>query len=171
MGVTTMNATIYNHTTGEARTLPQVRAEQLARNSKGIWSFAPPLPIGWDQEIPRYRAMVAVKPAELARYRFERPFTSNGDSSVWQYGTEPIAAGQNIETTSWPHASFMPLNESAKRVSEFLTSRQKSRLQVSPWRDGRLHLDDGLSGAAPYDSLLPRPESAAVPETIRVARR
>jgi hypothetical protein len=166
-----MNATIYNQITGEARTLPQVQAEHLARNSRGEWSAAPPLPKGWDREVPRYRASMNLQPSAFARHRSEAPFTSCSDTNMWQYGEAPVSAGQEIETTAWPHASMIPLNETAKHVLEFYKSRQRSRLPQSPWRAGRLFLDDGLSGVVPHDRLAGRRVEPAVPSPIRAAVR
>lgn len=49
-----MTATIYNESTGEARTIPHVQADHLVRNSRGEWSFAKPLPAGLE---PRSAAL------------------------------------------------------------------------------------------------------------------
>jgi hypothetical protein len=54
-----------------------------------------------------------------------------------------------IETTSWPHPSFQPLNYSAEEVPAYLNSATKSRLTLSPWHGGGLRLENGLSGAMP----------------------
>jgi hypothetical protein len=40
---------------------------------------------------------------------------------------------------------------------EYFTSHQKSRLGRSPWRDGQVFLDDGLSSPLPK-MVTPRPE-------------
>lgn len=161
--------TIYNQFTGEVRTIPMVQAEHMVRNSRGEWSFKEPLPAGWDREIPRYKVTRAVKPAERARYRFEKPFSSIGDNDVWQYAERQRAAGETIETTAWPHASFVGLNETARRTLEFFNSHQKSRLPLSPWRDGRLYLSDGLSGASPALNVLRPPPAPTSPKPARVA--
>ncbi|OSJ22151.1 hypothetical protein BSZ19_47055 [Bradyrhizobium japonicum] len=166
-----MTATIYNQSTGEARTLEHVHADHLARNSRGAWSFAKPLPAGWDRELPRYRASIDLRPSQYARHRQEPPFTSCSDTHMWQYAERPIAAGEEITTTAWPHASLVPLNETAKRAREYFTSHQRSRLPQSPWRAGRLYLDDGLSGAVPQERLLGRRPEPAVPSPIRAAGR
>jgi hypothetical protein len=64
----------------------------------------------------------------------------------WQYGEKPIAAGEEIETQAWPHPTFRPLNHSAAKVLDFFTTRQRSRMPLSPWRNGKIDLDDGLAG-------------------------
>jgi hypothetical protein len=161
-------ATIWNAGTGESTTIDQTRAENIVRTSRGEWSFAKPLPAGWDREIPMYRASVDLSPPAFPRYRTENPLTSM-DNATWQYAERPVAAGEIIETTSWPAASMVPINHSAKAVREFFTSRQKSRLPLSPWRKGKLHLDDGLSGSQPV--LRPNlPTAATMPQPVRVAR-
>ena len=103
---------------------------------------------GWEKEIPRYKATRAVHASPNARHRLESPLTFIWDDSVWQY-CEPgqeVAAGQEILTKLWPHPSFRALNFSAGRVIDFFNSRQRSRMPLSPWRNGRVELDDGLSG-------------------------
>lgn len=168
-----MNGTIYNQVTGESRTLPQAQAEHLARNSLGEWSFTAPLPHGWDSEVPEYVATMPLRPAERERYRHEKPFSSTGAVDVWQFcpADKPVAAGQKISTTSWPHATFRPTNETARRVLNFFKNAQKSRLPQSPWYQGRLRLDDGLSGAIPEARLVSRRAEPAVKFPIRVAGR
>jgi hypothetical protein len=103
----------------------------------------------WDRIVPRYRVTRDLKPAEKNRFRFEPPFAQQADGDIWQYGNRPLAAGEEIETKSWPHPTMHPLNESARRVLEFFKMRQRSRLPLSPWRDGRIVLDDGLTGSGP----------------------
>ena len=103
-------------------------------------------PAGWDRETPKYRATRALEPAEKLRFRFEKPF-SQMDNDVWQYGHRPVERGAVIQTRSWPHPSFKPLNYSAVRVLEFFNARQKSRLPWSPWRRDRIVLDDGLTSS------------------------
>lgn len=164
-------ATIYNTDTGEARTLPSVQAEHLARNSLGLWSFKAPLPRDWDREVPRYRTSMDLHPSAYARHRQEPPFTSTTDTHMWQYAEHPIAAGSEIETTSWPQASMVPLNETAKRTLAAFKSSPKSRLPQSPWRNGRLYLETGLSGAVPEERLLGRRAEPAVKFPIRAAGR
>jgi hypothetical protein len=97
-------------------------------------------------EVPRYRATRDVHPSPNSRHRLEPPFASLSDPDVWQFAEKPIKARAEFESTAWPHASFYPLNEAAKRVHGFFTTRQKSRLAISPWRVDRIVLDDGLTG-------------------------
>jgi hypothetical protein len=104
---------------------------------------------GWEREVPRYRVTREVHPAEKDRFRFEPPFAMMSSSDVWQYAERPFEAGEIIETTAWPHASFRPLNFAAARVLDFFNTRQKSRLPRSPWGSDRLVLDDGLTGNEP----------------------
>src|ERR1700730_15972663 len=106
-------------------------------------------PPGWEREVPRYRVIRDVFPSPKPRFRTEPPFANILDSSEWQYAERDYKAGETVETQMWPHASFFPLNFSAKKVLEFFSSRQKSRLPRSPWADGRIRLDDGLSGDLP----------------------
>jgi hypothetical protein len=107
-------------------------------------SAAPP---GWEREIPKYRVTRDLKPAPKARFRSEPPFSMTWESDVYQYGARPMTTGETIETTDWPHASFRPLNHSAKMVLNFFNSAMKSRLTRSPWHEGRVRLDNGLSDA------------------------
>ena len=99
-----------------------------------------------ETEIPRYRATLDVRPSPTARHRGEPPFTTIFDSDIWQYAEVPLKATEEISTTAWPHASFRPLNESAKRVLQYFNLLMKSRLATSPFRHGELHLNDGLTG-------------------------
>ncbi|MEK9281185.1 hypothetical protein MTR72_16445 [Bradyrhizobium sp. ISRA442] len=146
------------HRDGTTRKLPQSAAQALVWCDDN-WSFSPPPPDGWEFETPRYRAAFAVNPAPRERYRHERPFTDVSDAHCWQYAERPVKAGEIIETRSWPHPCFRPLNYSAKRVHEFFTKAQKSRMTVSPWCHDRIRLDDGLSG--PLKVVLPKREQAA----------
>ncbi|WP_426610508.1 hypothetical protein [Bradyrhizobium sp. McL0616] len=169
-----MNATmtIYSRS-GETRVLSAVAAENEVRASRGFWSFSKPLPRGWDRVVPRYCAPADLHPSPLARHRFENPISFSTHSSLWQYCDEPggISAGETVETTAWPHLTMQPLNHSAIAVRDYLRDHMKSRLPQSPWRAGRLYLDDGLSGAVPHDHLLARRVEPAVPSPIRVAGR
>ena len=107
-------------------------------------------PLNWRKEIPLYRISHETKPAPKERFKFEPPFSSASESDVWQYGERIHKAGEIIETTEWPNPGTMtPLNYSGRQVMEFFTSRQKSRLPRSPWADGRIRLDDGLSNPMP----------------------
>jgi hypothetical protein len=105
-----------------------------------------PAPHGWEREVPRYRATRNLKPAEKARFRSEPPFSTIFDNDVWQYGAQPVKAGEEFETRDWPHPSFRPLNYSASKVLNFFNSRVKSRLPRAPWSVDRIRLDDGLTG-------------------------
>jgi hypothetical protein len=113
-------------------------------------------PPGWIRELPKYRVMRDVHPAEKARFRSEPPFTSTSDSSAWQYGTRILKAGEIIETGEWPHNSFFALNFSAKKVLAFFSASQKSRLPRSPWSGDRLRLDDGLAGNLVVQAAAPQ---------------
>jgi hypothetical protein len=107
-------------------------------------------PLNWRREVPKFRISGPTKPAPKERFRFEPPFSSGSESDVWQYGERVHKAGEVIQTTEWPNPGTMiPLNYSAKQVLEFFNSRQKSRLGRSPWRDGQVFLDDGLSNPLP----------------------
>jgi hypothetical protein len=101
---------------------------------------------GWEQEVPLYKATRDVNPSPNDRVRFEAPFSSQSNPDAYQYSERPIAAGQLVETKNWPHPSFRPLNRSAEAVMEFFTTRQKSRMSISPWNIDRIVLEDGLSG-------------------------
>jgi hypothetical protein len=165
-----MNATIYNTITGEARTVPQVQAEHMARNTYGEWSFMKPLPEGWDRVVPKYRTQVALHPSPLARHRHETPITFSTDSALWQYAEKPVAAGEIVETIEWPHLSMMPLNDSATAVRDYLRDHMNSRLPQTPWRQGRLNLDDGLTGTIPDAGVLRPALPQAAPQPVRIAR-
>ena len=120
-------------------------------------------PIDWRREIPRYRVRVETRPALKARFRFEAPFSQIMDSSEWQYGERVWPAGSIIETDQWPCAgTFVPLNYSAREILSYFNSHQKSRLQRTPWRDGQVCLDDGLTGTMPQIK-------APQPERVRMA--
>jgi hypothetical protein len=114
---------------------------------------------GWQSIIPRYRASRDIRPAEKERFRFEPPFTTIFNNDVWQYGEQPLVQGDEIETTAWPHASFRPLNYSAERTLAFFNLEMKSRLTKSPWHEGRLRLDNGISDAPPIEirTIEPQP--------------
>lgn len=156
-----MNAEFYDVETGEARSLPRVQAENIVRNSSGQFSFVKPLPAGWEKQIPKYRATRDLQPSPKERHRQEPPFTSIQDDSVWQYGERPILAGETIETTAWPHPSFQPLNDSARQIYQFFMSATKSRLQRSPWRDGRVHLADAMAFGS-VQAKAPDPDASTL---------
>src|SRR6266481_3828511 len=98
-----MNATIWNQITGERKTCSQAQADNLARNTRGEWSFKKPLPSGWDREVPRYRVQVDLHPSPLARHRLEPPFVSSTDSTMYQFAERDLLAGEEISLTEWPH--------------------------------------------------------------------
>jgi hypothetical protein len=155
-----MNVTIHNLETGEVLDLDIFTAnEKIARDP--AWSREPPLPAGWDREMPLYQATRDLVPAALERMRLDTPWTSSSNPNVWQYADRPIAAGEEVETTAWPHDSFLPLNHSARAIHEFFTTRTKSRMQQSPWTARRIHLEDGLSGKLPQGRLNSRRGAAA----------
>jgi hypothetical protein len=118
-------------------------------------------PADWERETPKYRVTIkgGVYPSPNSRFRFEPPFTSGSDTSVWQYAERPIQEGEIIETRSWPHASFFPLNYAAQQVLRFFHSAPKSRLPRSPWADGRIRLEDGLTGTTVAKLVPPQIQS------------
>jgi hypothetical protein len=103
-------------------------------------------PKDWQHEVPRYRTTRAVHPSPNNRFKFEPPFAQIMDSSEWQFAERAYAAGEEFLSRAWPHPSFRALNRSAEEVLQFFNSRMKSRLPRSPWRGGRIDLDDGLTG-------------------------
>jgi hypothetical protein len=107
-------------------------------------------PLNWRKEMPVYRVRVETRPALKTRFRFEPPFSQIMDPSEWQYSERVWPAGSVIATDQWPCAgTFVPLNYSAREVLAYFNSHQKSRLPRSPWHDGRVRLEDGLSGNLP----------------------
>jgi hypothetical protein len=114
----------------------------------------PTPPLNWRKEMPVYRVRVETRPAPKERFRFEPPFASQSDSDIWQYGEKIWPANSVIQTDQWPCAgTFVPLNYSAREVLNYFTTHQKSRLPRSPWADGRVRLDDGLSNPMPKIGL------------------
>ncbi|MBR0974092.1 hypothetical protein [Bradyrhizobium japonicum] len=154
----TSTATIYSPT-GECRTLEANAAASEVRKDPREWSFTKPAPVGWDRETPRYRVTIqgGVYPSPNSRFRFEPPFASCSDNSVWQYAARPHNQGEIIETREWPHASFCALNYAAEKVLDYFRNHSKSRLPRSPWQDGRVRLSDGLSGSG-IQPIEVRPE-------------
>jgi hypothetical protein len=111
---------------------------------------------GWERIVPRYLVVRAVSPPSRARYRDEKPFTTMGDNDCWQYcGDKPIAAGTEIESMSWPHSSFRPLNFSGQKVLAFYLGALRSRLPLSPWHEGAVRLDNGMSDAPQIFDVRP----------------
>jgi hypothetical protein len=81
-----------------------------------------------------------------------------------------LLAGEEISLTEWPHLSMLPLNESARQTLAYFRDHMRSRLQQTPWKNGRLRLEDGLFGPPPDASTLrPPTPSAAIPRPVRVA--
>jgi hypothetical protein len=138
-------ATIYNRRDGSSLTLPADQAALRTYYQRDEWSSTKPPPLNWQFEIPRYRLTRDLLPAQKARFRFEPPFAETWDSDVWQYGERPLVTGEEIETTAWPHPSMRPMNYSGEQVLAFFRSAMKSRLTVSPWLNGQVRLDNGLS--------------------------
>ena len=121
------------------------------------WSFVKPPPLNWEFETPRYRATRDVLPAPLARFRHEPPHAENYDG-CWQYGTQLVKRGDEVETTFWPpHGGFEPINFAAEKVLAFFRAGMKSRMTQSPWYDGRVRLENGLSNAPGIVSRPPQP--------------
>jgi hypothetical protein len=154
--------TIY-HRDGRERTLDVHEASRLVgtgtiREDKE-WSLQKPPPIGWEREIPKYRATRDVHPALKERHRHEPPFGMTMDNDCWQYAPRPIKAGEIIETKDWPHPSFFPLNFGAGKVLEFFRTRQKSRMALRPWHGDSIRLDDGLSGTTIVSVVPPQLKS------------
>ena len=152
--------TIYHRDGSQERTVDVFEAGNLAGSGQvgngKDWSFSRPDPIGWEREIPRYKTTCSLQPSPRPRHRSEPPFTTVWDTAVYQYATKPLAAGEIIETTDWPHPSFLPLNFSAGRVLDFFNTATKSRLPVSPWHNGRARLDTGLGGPGITDVRPPQ---------------
>jgi hypothetical protein len=151
--------TIY-HVDGREQTIDVQQASRVTYNDKD-WSFHKPPPLNWEREVPRYKATRDLRPVERDRYRSETPFAKVFDSSIWQYGTRTIKAGEIIETKEWPHESFHPLNYGAGQVLDFFNMRQKSRLPRSPWYGDRIRLDDGLSGQIHVEIARPNARPTA----------
>jgi hypothetical protein len=118
------------------------------------WSLTPPAPLGWEREIPRYRVTRDLKPAEKTRFRFEPPFSETA-SDTYQYGDRPLAAGEEIETTAWPHASMQGLNFSGQQVLAFFKTEMKSRLTQSPWFGNQVRLNNGITNAPTVFDVRP----------------
>lgn len=119
--------------------LPFWQAQQAVRESRGALSFEEFPPLSWEKELPKYRATRALKPPV-------RPIDCHhpvrvGDPDTWQYAEGPVAAGEVLETSTWPHASLAPLNDSAKAVLKYFTSGQSfTRMPRAPWKDGQVFL-------------------------------
>lgn len=133
-----------HHSSGESEKVQlHIAKDRVAADCN--WSFEPHPPKDWQYEIPRYQAREALLPARHSRYLTEPPHAHEGESNRWQYGTEDIAEGQIVETTSWPHRSFVALNHSARVILEAFLLGTRSRMPVQPWLNDRVFLADGLS--------------------------
>jgi hypothetical protein len=137
-------STIHNVVTGEVVSLsPEAIKMTMAGDANWRRGEAPPR--GWERETPRYKATRDLHPPALARMGLETPWTSCNNEHTWQYAPGTVRDGEIVATTSWPHESFRPLNESAKRIHNFFSTATKSRMQLRPWADGRINIDDGMS--------------------------
>jgi hypothetical protein len=152
----TSTATIYNRHTGATETLPADQAALKTFYQRDEWSSTKPPPLNWAFEVPRYRIVRDLKPAEKNRFRFENPFSETSSNDSWQFGDRHYEAGEEIESTCWPHPSMRALNYSAERVLAFFNSEMKSRLTVSPWHGGQVVLDNGLSNMPGIVNIKPR---------------
>jgi hypothetical protein len=150
-------ATIYNLRDGTSETLPADQAQYRAYFQPAEWSLIKPPPLNWQFELPRYRLTKDLQPAEKSRFRHETPFTEIW-SEAWQYGEHFLAGGSEITTTSWPHASMKPLTFGAEKILAFFIGSIKSRLTVSPWFNGQVRLDNGLSGPISFEIKSPKPQ-------------
>ena len=129
------------------------------------YSSVKPPPIGWQHEVPKYRARRDIQPMEKARFRTEPPFGTGVGVDRWQYGTREIKRGEIIESKDWPHVSFEPMNYSAEQVLKFFNTREKLRLPTTPWFGNGIRLDDGNGPAVividvPQSPQPPQPVSA-----------
>ena len=146
--------TIYN-VDGTIATLPGEQARYRVYMNPGEWSLTPPPPLNWDREIPRYKIVRSLYPASRPRYRTEPPFESMSDNDCWQYGDRFYAAGEEIESLAWPHASMRGLTFGAEKILQFLNGTMKSRLALAPWRQGRIRLESGIGGAPVLTDVRP----------------
>jgi hypothetical protein len=151
-------ATIYSRD-GSSVTLPIDQARNRTYFEPTEWSLTKPPPLNWQSEIPRYRIVRDLKPAEKTRFRFEKPFSETSSNDSWQYSDRHYEAGETVESTAWPHPSMRAQNYSAERVLQFFNLEMKSRLPVSPWHQGRVRLDTGLSGPTSFEvkPRMPQP--------------
>jgi hypothetical protein len=141
---------------GTSETLGSDQARYKAYFNPTEWSLTKPPPPGWTREVPRYRVTRDLQPAAKPRFRFETPFAGGvGTEASWQYGERALKASEEIETREWPHPSFFPLNYSAGKVLDFFNGAMKSRLPRSPWHEGRVRLDDGVSNAPGIVDIRP----------------
>jgi hypothetical protein len=146
MPIISERTTIYN-IDGTSETLPIDQARYRVYMNPGEWSLTPPPPPNWDRELPLYRLTRDLQPAQKPRFRHEPPFSETWESDVWQYGEKFLARGTEITSIAWPHPSMRGLTFGAEKILQFYTASMKSRLPVSPWHEGRIRLDNGLSDA------------------------
>jgi hypothetical protein len=109
----------------------------------------------WETQVPRYRLSRDIWPAPKPHFRHLPPIPSMTKlDDIWQYARQPVSAGDLINTEFWPHPSFEPLNESARRVHEFfLAGIGKSWLPFCPFEDGRV-----VSGLTSPEGFAPPPQ-------------
>jgi hypothetical protein len=140
---------------GTSETLPADQARYRVYMRPDEWSLTPPPPPNWEREIPRYRLTRDLQPASRARHRFEKPFSETSSNDSWQFSDRHYEAGAEIESTCWPHQSMRALNYSAERVLSYFNSEMKSRLPRSPWHNGCVRLDNGLSNVPAIADVRP----------------
>lgn len=129
---------------GAVRDLEWGKADSEVRMSGGKWSFTPPPPKGWEKEVPRYRATRDLLAATNPRHTGESPFSMYANGEAWQYGEQPVKAGEEIATTEWPDLSFEPLNYSARMVKTYFEQQPRTRMPNAPWQNGKVHLPEKL---------------------------
>jgi len=153
----TQRCALYNHATGEVRHLTISEANNTIGFDKS-WSRDRPPPKGWERQVPQYRATRDLHPPVLDRMGHDTPWASTMDEICWQYAPGPIRKGEVVETKSWPHESFEPINYAAKQILQFFNEREKSRMQLSPWFNGEVRLETGNEGTSILVShVRPRP--------------
>lgn len=111
-------------------------------------------PRNWAREVPRYKATRDLQPASKPRFRLEPPFAVMYSENEWQFGEKFIPAGTEFSSQAWPHPTLCPLNYSAAKVLDYFNTRQRSRMPLSPWRNGKIDLDDGLTGPVAPNILM-----------------
>jgi hypothetical protein len=146
--------TIYRRD-GTSETLPADQAALKTYYQRDEWSAQPLPPRDWNREIPRYKVVRSLRPASRPRYRTEPPFESMSDNDCWQYGDRFYAAGEEIESTAWPHPSMRGLTFGAEKILQFLNGTMKSRLALAPWHQGRIRLESGIGGAPVLTDVRP----------------
>ena len=118
--------------------MPFWQAQDAVRSSGGKLRHEPFPDIGWEKEVPRYRATMDVRPAKSDRLKHEPPVTYCSDPAEWQHGERQMNAGDEIETTTWPHRSFQGINTSARHVLDLIQNRSGYVLPKTPWQDGQV---------------------------------